>query len=113
MIKVFVLWVCKLAHWCVSMLLTIAAKGFQPELMIVSGVLGGFLSRDNIVLGRKKIIESYKDKEQVGRYIAPVLLIEHPFFATALNGLDLTANTLCCICVRRKYVNALRVSKSH
>lgn len=93
------------------MLLTIAAWGVEPALMIVSGVLGSLLARDDVVLWSKKIIEADKHKEQICCDVGFVLLVEHPFLATALNGLDLNANALCCVSVRCQYVNALCVSK--
>ena len=111
-IKVLVFWVCKLAHWRVLMLLTLTTRGVEPALMVLSGVLGSLLTRDDVVLGRKKIIEADKHEEQICCYVAFVLLIEHPFLAAALNGFDLNSDTLCCVGVRCQYVNALCVPKS-
>ena len=58
------------------MLLALAAWGVEPALMIVSGVLGSLPSRDDVVLGRKKIIEANKHKEQICCYVGFVLLIK-------------------------------------
>ena len=57
------------------MLLTLTAGGVEPALMIVSDVIGSLLTRDDVVLWRKKIIEADKHKEQICCYVAFVLLL--------------------------------------
>lgn len=77
--------------------LAVTSRCFEPALMVLSGIARCLLSRDDVVLWGRKIIEANEDEEEIGGYLFFMLLIQHPFLTTALIGFDLNTDTLCCV----------------